>query len=366
MDANSSNTEIERLRGLANDLLERAKSSSSAPDAATIAEKAAASLKLAAEIERIPFDIKRASEETEKLRRENKYALSRERSEKIRDYVALLTPIVTVVALAATLATQSYQFARTERAKQEESLDLQWRDALKTASASGEMSPGVIAIQPFLRSEKYGPQAKDLVVNLLSNSSDTVFFHSLFGSAFTPVTWDNVERIVQVNRAIAAKAAPVLAKSWDPQKRINDINRLSPEEQKIWHYQESVLPILSAQIGALLKTASDSPRALDLSAATILRADWRGLNLKGVKFDNAQVVYVDLQDADFSDVTSFSGSFFFGTAWWNAKRLNKELFNYLLSRFPYDASVTYGSQYTQETKDTYDAQVKRLAKSLPP
>ncbi|MCU0525760.1 MAG: pentapeptide repeat-containing protein [Elainella sp. Prado103] len=363
MTSESLDAEIKKLREFANELLDHAKISQSETDATQIAEKAAAFLKLAAELERTPFDLEKLNQEAQKLRRENDTAQARERSEKIRDYVALLTPIITVITLAATLASQTYQFTRTEQAKQVELLDLQWRDALKTVSDSGELSPGIIAIQPFLRSEKYETQAKDLAVNLLSTSSDVVFFQGLFGSAFTPVTWENVERIVQINRAIATRVNPVLGKSWDPSQNINNISLLTPEERKTYDYAAGTLPVLSAQIGALLKTGTKPPKPLDLSGARIHRADWNGVNLQDTRLDNAQIIFTNVKDADFSDVRAFAGAYFYGTAWWNAKAINKSLLNYLQSSFPFDPKASYGPNYESQTQDNYDAQVKRLLES---
>ncbi len=193
-DPRTISEQIKQVRLAASSLLERAEQGSSVTDLAAAVEKAAAALKLAAELEKT----------------------SAQRSERVRDYVALLTPLVTIVILAATLVAQNWQFLRSERDKREDAMDAQWQDAVKTISASGALSPGVVALQPFLRSAKYGEQARDAAANLLANSSDAGFFTTLFGTAFAPVTWSNVDRVIRLDRALRARFDPLLAKTADP------------------------------------------------------------------------------------------------------------------------------------------------------
>jgi hypothetical protein len=231
MEPTTSNTpETERVRAAASALIEKAGSASSITEAGTALEKAAGALKAAEEIAKTRTELTKFQEEISKLKRENEKASSRERSERIRDYVALLTPLVTIITLAATLIAQNWQFLRSERDKREDALDTQWNDSVKFISQSGALSPGVIALQPFLHSAKYGEQAKNLAVTLLSTSSDPAFFMSLFGAALTPVDWDNLDRILTLDRALVARAAQLFDKTWDEAGNTNDVNRLNKDE----------------------------------------------------------------------------------------------------------------------------------------
>jgi len=210
---------MQQVRAAASAVLSKAEdAASSLGDMAIAVEKAAGALNLAVEMGKTRTEFAKINQETSKLEYENKTALKRERSERIRDYVSFFTPLVMIITLAATLVAQNWQFLRSEQNKHEEALDAQWQDAVKTISKSGALSPGVIALQPFLRSPKYGEQARDVVVNLLSNSSDPAFFESLFGIALTPVSWSNIDRLLRLDRALAARVIPVWNKAWDYQK----------------------------------------------------------------------------------------------------------------------------------------------------
>jgi hypothetical protein len=176
-DIDSIADQMAKVRAAAASLLGKAENVSSVNDLAAAVEKAASVLKLAAEMDKQRSELAKLAEETSKLKYENKTALKRERSERIRDYVALLTPLITIITLAATLIAQNWQFLRSEKDKREEAIDAQWHDAIKAISTSGALSPAVVELQPFLRSSKYGDPAKDVVVNILSTSSDRGFFY---------------------------------------------------------------------------------------------------------------------------------------------------------------------------------------------
>jgi hypothetical protein len=207
-DIDSISDQMKEVRAAASSLLGRAESASSVTELAEVVEKAAGALKLAAEMDKARTELAKLGQEVSKLQHENENVLSRERSERMRDYVALLTPLITIITLGATLVAQNWQFLRSEKNKREEAMDQQWRDAVKTISASGALSPGVVALQPFLHSPKYGDQAKDVAVNLLSNSSDVPFFTSLFGPALAPVTRSKMDRVLQVERELGARGNP--------------------------------------------------------------------------------------------------------------------------------------------------------------
>ena len=217
-DPDPLSAQIKQVRSAARSLLEKAEKSSSVSDFAAAVDKASGALKLAAEMEKTRGD----------------------HSERVRDYVALLTPLVTIIILAATLVAQNWQFLRSERDKREDAMDAQWQDAVKTISASGALSPGVVALQPFLRSAKYGEQAREAAANLLANSSDAGFFTTLFGTALAPVTWDNVDRLIRLDRALRARFDPLLAKTADPVRQMNNVTRLSKDELATYNYVLSV------------------------------------------------------------------------------------------------------------------------------
>jgi hypothetical protein len=273
-DMDSVSEQMQQVRVAASALLDKAGSASSVTDLATAVEKAAGALKLAAEMGKTRTELAKVNEEISKLKRENETFAKRERSERMRDYVALLTPLVTIITLAATLIAQNWQFLRSENDKREEALDARWNDAVKTISASGALSPGVIALQPFLRSTKYGEQAKEVALNLLSSSSDPAFFTSLFGTALLPAGWDNLDRLLRLDRALWARQIPLASKTYDAAKFLNDEARLTKDERSTFDYVTTVIPTITAEIGSVLKTARPPGTHIDLSSTYLTNFGW--------------------------------------------------------------------------------------------
>jgi len=229
----SVSEQLRQVRAAALALLVKAEKAGSAADMADAVEKAAAALKMATEINNALADRAKVTEEIANLKRTNELAPKRERSDRLRDYVAVLTPLVAIVTLAATMISQTWQFVRSERSKREDALNAQWRDAVKTISASGALSPAIIQLQPFLQSPKYAKQAKVAAISLLANGSDPAFFTSLFGTIFTPVDWSSLDDLVQLNRALAARDLPLATKSYDAEKTLT--TELDSRRRRLHH-----------------------------------------------------------------------------------------------------------------------------------
>src|ERR1700751_892709 len=349
-DIDSVSEQMQQVRVAASALLDKAESASSVTDLATAEEKAAGALKLAAEMGKTRTELAKVNEEISKLKRENETSAKRERSEQMRDYVALLTPLVTIITLAATLIAQNWQFLRSENDKREEALDARWNDAVKTISASGALSPGVIALQPFLRSTKYGEQAREVALNLLSSSSDPGFFTSLFSTALLPAGWDNLDRILRLDRALGARQNPLLVKTWDPNKMQNDLSRLTKDERSTYDYVRTVTATITAQIGSGLKTPSPPGTHIDLSSAYLDAGDWQGVDFQDANFNGAQMYHMDLHNAELKGVKKFASIITSGTAWWEVKSINEPFLDYLMASFPLTPGIFYGPNHETPTQ----------------
>jgi hypothetical protein len=363
-DLDSISDQMKQVRAAASALLNKAEESASVTDLAAAVEKAAGALKLAAEMEKTRSELVKLTTEISKLQHENETAVRRAGSERMRDYVALLTPLVTIIVLAATLVAQNWQFLRSERDKREEAMDAQWQDAVKTISASGALSPGVIALQPFLRSTKYGEQARDAAVNLLVNSSDPSFFISLFGTALAPVTWTNLERMVRFDRALVARADPVWNKTFNAEKQKEDATGLSKTEFQTYTYVDSAFAVITSQVGSVLKTPRPAGANTDLSATFFKNGDWQGINLSGLNLEGARFVWTDLRDAELEGLTQFSGASLDRTAWWEARSINRPLLEYLKVASPFKPEVRYGPHDVIIQQADYDKAIQRLNSQL--
>jgi hypothetical protein len=364
LDLDSVSEQMQRIREAASALLVKAQSASTVTDMATAVEKAAGAFKLAAEMDKARTELTKVNEEISRLKHENQTAPKRERSERVRDYVALLTPLVTIIALAATLIAQNWQFLRSESDKREEALDTQWSDAVKTISASGALSPGVIALQPFLRSLKYGEQARDVAVNLLASSSDPAFVTSLFSTALLPANWSNMDRMLQLNRALSARGMPLVNKAWDAEKGF-DQTRLAKDENATFDYVfNRAGPSTTAQIGGVLKTPRPPGTHVDLSSTYFISGDRKGVDLTGANLEGAYFDQMDLQEAELKGVTQLNSTFCHRTAWWKVKSISKSLLEYLEANYPFNPSDVYGPQGVHFSQEEYAAGVARLKAQL--
>ncbi|MBV8890936.1 MAG: pentapeptide repeat-containing protein [Acidobacteriaceae bacterium] len=224
------------------------------------------------------------------------------------------------------------------------------------------MSPAVVELQPFLRSPKYGDQARDDAVNILSTSSDSAFFSSLFGPALTPVTWTNLDRVVRLDRALLARGYPLWNKSWDPKTQNNDLRRLTKEERATFDYIEAAVPLISSEVGSVLKTPQPRGTSVDLSATYFKNADWSGINFKGVNLKNIDLNSLDLKNAQLTGVTEFTGAQFDYVAWWEARSIDRRLLEYLQRAYPFRPRAVYGYGPSNEvaTQSDYDTSVGRL------
>jgi hypothetical protein len=360
----SVSEQLRQVRAAALALLIKAEKAGSAADMADAVEKAAAALKMATEISNALADRAKVTEEIANLKRTNELAPKRERSDRLRDYVAVLTPLVAIITLAATIVSQTWQFVRSERSKREDALNAQWQDAVKTISASGALSPAIVQLQPFLQSPKYARQAKVAAISLLANGSDAAFFMSLFGTIFTPINWNGMDDLVQLDRALGARGLPLATKSYDAAKNINDTTRLTKEEAASFKYVEEVIPTITSRIGSVLKTPRPAGIQVDLSATYFRSADWTGIDLDAANLEGAFFLYMDLRDVELANVTRFSGLAMTSTAWWEAKSISKPLFEFLTAGFPFKSGTVYGPRYQQYDQAAYDAAIVRLTSQL--
>ena len=97
--------DIRKIKSVAESLIES--------DNSDTVTKAAELLKCVSEIENQRVQTRKSEDE---LRDSSKH----KKTKDIKEFIGLLAPLVTTIVLAGTLVLQSYQFARTERDKDEE------------------------------------------------------------------------------------------------------------------------------------------------------------------------------------------------------------------------------------------------------
>jgi len=242
----------------------------------------------------------------------------------------MLTPIVAIVTLAATIITQTYQTIRSEREKSDAALEAQWQDTLKAFAVITKLPAGIVELRPFLDSPKYGDRAREAVVEVLASSSNGELFTQLFG-AFVPVRWNNLGYVLKIDRAIKPKAIATL----------NKANR-TKDEQALADYYLAVIPEISEQVGSLLKTSRVAAQSVDLSDGYFFGSDWQGVDLSGADIENVRLDNLSLKGANLQITSHFGGASFFHVAWWQAQEISPVLRAYLQERYKCDPTQGYG------------------------
>jgi len=69
--------------------------------------------------------------------------------------------------------------------------------------------------------------------------------------------------------------------------------------------------------------------------------------------------YAILNGADLSEITSFNGVYLYRTAWWQAKRISRELLEYLIKNWPYEEGA-YGPTDVVILPEEYGEALARL------
>ena len=262
------------------------------------------------------------------------------------DRVALLTPLVAILTMAGTLAFQTWQFLISERDKREEALDARWQDAVKTISGSSNLSPGLIALQEFLRVSRYREyreQAKDLAVNIMESTSDQTVFRNLFNNALAPLNWSDLNRAVALDRQLLLNVQPVWRKAWNQQTNQTDTGPLSDDEKRYYDFFNEAVWLITPQIGGVLRMPGRPPeKEIDLSFTYFNGGDWNSIDFDGANLEGMWVEAMDLRNAALKGVTGFTGVKLQNTAWWEVNSINKEFLDYLQKNCPFSLDMRYG------------------------
>ena len=221
------------------------------------------------------------------------------------------------------------------------------------------MSPIAVALNPFLKSKRYAEPAKRTVVQALVGTRDSLVFADLFRQAFVPVGWKNLEGVLQLDRALGPRLGKLYQKTYDPKTKTNNDDLLSPEEREQLDYFTSALSDISLAVTPLLRGPRPTGQNLDLRGTWFKDCDWSGVNLRGANIQDLDLRYAILNGADLSEITSFNGVYLYRTAWWQAKRISRELLEYLIKNWPYEEGA-YGPTDVVILPEEYGEALARL------
>lgn len=345
------NDDIQRIKRVAASLTE-------SENAETVA-KAAELLKCVSEIENQRAETRKMEDEVQNLEKHKKI-------NDIKEFIALLGPLITTFVLAGTLALQSYQFSRTERDKAAEAQrqadaaeDVSWGDGIKLLTSSSPLSPAAVLLKRFAKSPRYAEQARLIAVDLLLKTSDPSLFKSLFGSAFVPVEWESLPQVIETDRQLYQKANPLLVKAWDFETKTQHIERLTQDEKRQLDYLNLELDYICGTVAILLKSQRAPSQALDFHSTALWDTDLQGADLSGADITGCNLQSLNLKGANLGSITRFEGSVFAGSAWWEASQVSRPLRAYLEKNFPNDPARTYAGD-RKFTDLEYTAELQRL------
>ncbi|PYK39719.1 MAG: hypothetical protein DME60_09275 [Verrucomicrobia bacterium] len=163
---------------------------------------------------------------------------------------------------------------------------------------------------------------------------------------------------------MSARIIPVWNKSWDVNKQQEDKSRLSKQELATYDYVEMALPVITSHIGGVLKIERPLDARIDLSGTVFKNGDWQRVNLRGANLENAELLWMDLRDAQLDGVTQFAGLHLYSTNWWHAKSINKPLLDYLRTTSPCTAGKPYGPRDEMSSEQDCESSVRRLTSQL--
>jgi hypothetical protein len=353
--------QLQELETSASSLLDKAKNSSVSELAAAV-EKATGVLRLSSDIKKTEAELQNLELERKKLERENATVLWQEKSERRKEVIAFLTATIPIIALAATVFLQAWQFTRSEQDKAEAFLDAQWGDTVKKISEKSNLSPTVVLLNPFLKSTKYHTQAQELAIQLLVVGTDKQTFDDIFEAAFVPASWKDLEAIIRLDRALEARGQPIASKSWDSQKQDNILDKLTDPEKQTYDYIYGVIPPVSVQIASLLRSQRPPNVSLNLSATRISDCDLGGADLSSANITKTIFSRVKLKGVNLDKITEFAGAGFYQVAWWEADGISPELLAYLENDpdAKYDTHRQYGPAYEAVAPQVYATAIARL------
>jgi len=361
--------DTEQLRQIAASILE------GHPDEAA-ALKGAELLKLASEIDTQRAETRKLAAEEQKINDDLKESQQVKKHTHVKDYIALLAPLFTTVVLAGTLVQQSYQFVQSEKTKQAQFVqserdkdaearrqadaaeDLRWADAVRLLSQSEKLSPAGVILKSFIKSERYGGPANQTAMQVLVKTNDPVVFADLFNTTFDPVSWNNVQQVIELDRTLSSEVNPLLIKTWDGKTETNQTANLNPAERQEYQYLDKALSFISSKLAPVLKgPRPSSANKLDLRSIDFY-GDFEGADFSGADISGSTMASLNVKGANFTGVVGYETVPFNSTPWWRASKIDQNMLQYLIERFPYKETRTFYSPASSQAD--YDVGVARL------
>ncbi|MGA7697451.1 MAG: hypothetical protein WCA76_20665 [Candidatus Sulfotelmatobacter sp.] len=310
-----------------------------------------------------PEEIVKASQlllnaEEIKNQRAEAQKLSKELSQsRLLQFMNLLAPVLTVLILAITLIFQWRQQRQGERDRAEDQDRQRWETAVKSvADTEGkDQTAAILQLRGIEQSSSsYAEQASQLIISILRKAGGFDEFHALFQAEFSPASEQNLDKILDVDRALHQQwldrdLNPILYPTFQG----------SDEEHKIIRE----LGFICTQVHPLLQNRPPG-KFFNLSFVAFFDCDLPDVDLTGADLTGFTTARVTFPRANLSGVTRFSDGYWKDTVWWDSRTVSSQLLNYLAAEFPFSADPKghYGARF-KESEDPYDPALTRLRRS---
>jgi len=287
-----------------------------------------------------------------------------------------LAPLISTIVLGGTLAFNVYQAKVAERekrhddlAREEQAREDKRRQDEKDASEnlnkiatllqSSHHSLPTAALIGSLMDGPYRAQAREMGLSVMRSATSLNDFKDLFLKFFRPVTYQNLDDVLDYLRDCHAVVERLWTISWDDTKKAWDNSRLQPGQLREIDFQTEKRKFLSAEVAELLKQPSAmAPARLDLS-----RLGFEGCDLAGANFRQASIgagVWrtTVLDRCDFRGVTNFEDFWIENTAWWRAAYIDPPFLALLEDKFGF--AKTDWVQRMAGSEAAYNKELSRL------
>jgi hypothetical protein len=327
--------EVEDIRKHAQDLLNNP---SKGPD--TILQ-ASQLLRNAEEIEHRRAQIKQLSKDLPESR--------------LLQYLNLLVPIVTVLILVATLLFQerdkAADQAQAQQDKTENRENEQWDRAVRASADKDEndRTAAIVLLRGIEESpSRYKGQASKLVISILRAAKSFDDFQTLFSAEFAPPGQENLDRILNVDRAIHQE--------WVNKKKVNA--RFDGSDCEHLVIQE--LGFICTQVHPLLQKRP-SDKFFDLGFVAFFDCNLTDVDLTRADLTGFTTARVALPGARLDGVTQIKDGYWKDTVWWDVGSISPELGRDLCTEAPFTTGPDghYGPAVSPSPHDYNDA-LKRL------
>ena len=287
-----------------------------------------------------------------------------------------LAPLISTIVLGGTLAFNIYQAKLAERekrrddqAKDEQAREDKRRQDLKDANdnlnkvvnllqSSNHPLP-TAALIGSLMDGPYRSQAREMGLSVMRSATSFDDFKELFQKFFRPVTYQNIDEVLEYLRDCHQVVERLWNISWDDAKKVWDNSRLQPAQLREIDFQSEKRKFLSVQVAELLRQPHAMvPMMLDLS-----RLGFEGCELSGVDFHRASIGQgvwrsLTLDGCDLRGVTNFEDFWIADSAWWRAGYIDPPFLALLDTKFGFEK--TEWVQRMAGSLENYDKDLARL------